>query len=351
MKTNLRAQGNFSKQFLRNTFIVLPFAVAIASFPRLAQAQPQPANTIPSNPAIAPTPTQVEPATNSSQPQNPQSPNNSNNNPASDTPINTYSVDTPPVNEPGKSNSQNSQRGNFSLAVVQGRPLLSSIIVRVSLKSKGEQGYLAERFIGDFFYNINQRVSFARGSNPGDRVVVRLIDLQNNLIGYSEFELLAENAAVSTILPNVPSNYGQLRTVVGIDKDRNGEIDRASGNSAFSYFTKVSLEPGEKLSKATAKFIPDTTDIAVNQFIVDTLPSRLRDPSYVNYPSSMTTGSFALTNLKVEVFTKELSSPLIAMPGKLAPFLNVGSKPINVNRQMLLYGELKLDPAQGNTVF
>jgi hypothetical protein len=222
------------------------------------------------------------------------------------------------------------------------------------LKSKSADGYLGERFIGDFLYTLNQRVTFTRGSKPGDRVVVRLIDLQNRLIGYSEFELLEGNAAVSLILPSLPSNYGQLRTILGIDKDQNGEIDRARGSSAYSYFTQVSLEPGEKLSKAKAKFLADTTDIMPNQFNLIDLPAQLRNPAYVNYPSSFTTGNFALSNRTVNVFTQGLPSTLIAMPGKLAPFLNVNSKrtqTIDVGRQIQIYAELKLDPAQGNTVF
>ncbi len=347
MTPHLCTKGNFSKQFLRSVLMVMPLTVAIVGFPKLTHAQLQPANNFPNNiPSNPP---------NSQSPNNPtNNPANTNADPASEAPINTYSVDTLPVTEPDKSNAQNSQRAHFNLAVLQSRPLLSRVVVRVSLKSKSENGYLGERFIGDFLYTVNQRVKFVRGSNPGDRVVVRLIDLQNRLIGYTEFELLAENAAVSLILPNIPSNYGQLRTIVGIDKDRNGEIDQARGSSAYSYFTQVSLDPGEKLSKATAKFMPDATDVMPNQFILTDLPAQIRNPAYVNYPSSFTTGSFALTNRKVDVFTQELPSTVIAMPGKLAPFLNVNSKrsqTIDVNRQMLLYGDLKLDPSQGNTVF
>ncbi|NJM27760.1 MAG: hypothetical protein HC856_05140 [Pseudanabaena sp. RU_4_16] len=360
MTPNLCAKGNLSKQFLLKVCMVMPLTAAIISYPKLVYAQSQPTNNVPSNPPTTATPKQVE-QINPSQTQNAQSPNNpssnsvdTNSNPASDTPTNTYSVDTLPVAEPAKSNSQNLQRGHFNLAVLQSRPLLSRVVMRISLKSKGDNGYLGERFIGDFLYTINQRATFVRGSKPGDRVVVRLIDLQNRLIGYSEFELLEENASVSLILPNLPSNYGQLRTVFGIDKDRNGEIDRARGSSAYSYFTQVSLDPGQSLSKATVRFLPDTTDIQPNQFNMADLPAQLRNPSYVKYPSSFTTGSFALTNRKVDVFTKELPSTVIAMPGKLAPFLNVNSKraqTIDVNRQMQIYGELKLDPSQGNTVF
>lgn len=367
MTLHLRSKGNFSKQFLRTGLMIMPLTVAIIGFPKLMQAQsqpqPQPTN-IPSNPPTTATPTQVEqpntaqPNTaqpNTVQPNNPSNNSvNTNSNPASDIPTNTYSVDTLPVTEPDKNNSQNSQRGKFNLTVMQSRPLLSRLVMRVSLKSKSDAGYLGERFIGDFLYTLNQKVTFNRGSKPGDRVVVRLIDLQNRLIGYSEFELLEENAAVRLILPNLPSIYGQLRTVFGIDKDQNGEIDRARGSSAYSYFTQVSLEPGEKLSKAKAKFLADTTDIMPNQFNLTDLPAQIRNPAYVNYPSSFTTGSFALSNRTVDVFTQALPSTLIAMPGKLAPLLNVNSKraqTIDIGRQIQIYAELKLDPAQGNTVF
>jgi hypothetical protein len=363
MTPHLHSKGNFSKQFLRTVLMIMPLTVTIISFPKLmqaqSQAQSQPTN-IPSNLPTTATPTQVE-QPNIAQPKPPQSPNNpsnnsvnTNSNPASDIPTNTYSVDTLPVTEPDKNNSQNSQRGQFNLTVRQNRPLLSRLVMRVSLKSKSAAGYLGEHFIGDFLYTLNQRVTFTRGSKPGDRVVVRLIDLQNRLIGYSEFELLEENAAVSLILPNLPSIYGQLRTVFGIDKDQNGEIDRARGSSAYSYFTQISLDPGEKLSKAKAKFLADTTDIMPNQFNLTDLPAQIRNPAYINYPSSFTTGSFALSNRTVDVFTQALPSTLIAMPGKLAPFLNVNSKraqTIDISRQIQIYAELKLDPAQGNTVF
>ncbi|NEQ27543.1 MAG: hypothetical protein F6K28_52780, partial [Microcoleus sp. SIO2G3] len=94
-------------------------------------------------------------------------------------------------------NNNDPNRGHFSLAVMQAQPSYPNLIARVSLLTKRPDAFLQERFIGDFRYRMNQRAQFIRGLNPGNRIVVRLFTPQNQLIGYSEVELLPTFASIN----------------------------------------------------------------------------------------------------------------------------------------------------------
>lgn len=98
----------------------------------------------------------------------------------------------------------NPHRGHFSLAVLQSQPRFSQVIARISLKSKRPKGFVRERFVGDYRFNINERATFIRGLNPGDRLIVRLFDLNNRPLGYSEIQLLKDFSTISLILPSDP---------------------------------------------------------------------------------------------------------------------------------------------------
>ncbi len=95
---------------------------------------------------------------------------------------------------------KNPHRGHFSLAVLQSPDRLSQVIARVSLKSKRSNGFLQERFVGDYRFTVNQRATFIRSLNPGDRLVVRLFDLQNRPLGYTEVQLLKDFSTISLVL-------------------------------------------------------------------------------------------------------------------------------------------------------
>jgi hypothetical protein len=93
--------------------------------------------------------------------------------------------------------------GEFSLAIWQPAANLSEVIARISVMSK-DSNFASERYIGDYRYQVNQRAKFVGGVNPGDRIVVRLYNYQNRLIGFTEFEVLPQRASVNIILGNRP---------------------------------------------------------------------------------------------------------------------------------------------------
>lgn len=255
-------------------------------------------------------------------------------------------AEVPGVELGAPNNRQSPNRGHFSLAILQDRPLLSQAIARVSIKSKRVNGFLGERFIGDFLYGINQRARFVRGSNPEDRVVVRLFDLQNQLIGYSEFELLSENAIANLVLPSQLDVYGTVRTVVGIDANQDGAIDR--NVNVYDYFTRLDLLFRPSLDDSTATFLADAPNLDL--FRVAGLPNPRRNPFY---PDTFVNGSFPLEKQSVRVFEPELPSTLIVLPGQLVPSIGINrnnSSVYEITRQILSYSEVKLNQVQ-NTIF
>ena len=50
---------------------------------------------------------------------------------------------------------KNPHRGHFSLAILQNQPRLSQVIARISIRSKRSNGFLVERFVGDYRFTAN----------------------------------------------------------------------------------------------------------------------------------------------------------------------------------------------------
>ncbi|NEQ97098.1 MAG: hypothetical protein F6K30_10295 [Cyanothece sp. SIO2G6] len=217
------------------------------------------------------------------------------------------------------SNQLNPHRGHFNLGILQPSNTLSEVIARVSLKSKRPQSYLGERFIGDFKYSINQRSQFIRGLNPGDRVVVRLFDTAGTFLGYSEFELLDDNAAVNLILSDNPWQDGLVRTVYGIDGDRNGTIDQSA--AIYDYFTAVRYR-SQDYRDSSVTFLRTTRGINLQSFQVSSLRQLQLD---CLYPSSFQTGNFALVNRTVSAFGVSGAEAIVAAPGSLTQITTVSS--------------------------
>ncbi|MEH1784661.1 MAG: hypothetical protein V7L23_03400 [Nostoc sp.] len=101
--------------------------------------------------------------------------------------------------------SVKAKKTGFSLAIWQPSGNFSEVIARISVKSKGSKGYLKEQFLGDYKYKIKQKAKFVKGLKASDRIVVRLYDVQNRFIGYSEFESLSANTTVNLILSAKPT--------------------------------------------------------------------------------------------------------------------------------------------------
>jgi hypothetical protein len=209
-------------------------------------------------------------------------------------------------------------QGEFSLAILQPSGTPTDVIVRMSLKAKQITGYLRERFIGDFRYPPSQRAKFKRGLYPGDRVVVRLYDLENRLIGLSEFEILPENAAVKLILPEKPAESRVVRTVCGMDRDSDGTIDAST--RTYDYFTQIT---GATAGSERVTFVSNVQRINTGQFQVKGLPP---SPSSSIYPPSLASGPFSALNRTAEVFPSDLAPALKAKPGELVEAVKLSDK-------------------------
>ncbi|NUN66140.1 hypothetical protein HCU40_15590 [Pseudanabaena biceps] len=238
---------------------------------------------------------------------------------------------------------KNPHRGHFSLAILQNQPRLSQVIARISLKSKRSKGFLTERFVGDYRFAINQRATFISGLNPGDRLVVRLFDLQNRPLGYSEVQLLKDFATINLILPSDPSAYGTLRTVSGIDSQHIGTIDR--NVKIYDYFTTI--QTSSVISQTVARFLTNSQGVPINLFNVAGLPQA---PSQFNYTNAFIKGNQSLINRTINVFTPDMPPVMQVLPGQLTSVIGVSnSQSFNVVKQILNYKDLR--PTGLSTLF
>ncbi|MBW4677849.1 MAG: S-layer homology domain-containing protein [Desmonostoc geniculatum HA4340-LM1] len=203
------------------------------------------------------------------------------------------------------------QKTGFSLAIWEPSGNLSEVIARVSVKSKHNKNYLKERFLGDYKYKIKQKAKFVKGLKASDRIVVRLYDLQNRFIGYSEFECLSANTAVNLILSAKPTEYQVIRTVYGIDANQDGGIDAST--TTYDYFTQVSNQK--------VNFLSGSQTFQASQFQVESLS---KVPATSVYPVSFTQGEFALVRQSsFSVFSSDLAEVLQATPGSLVQITEV----------------------------
>jgi hypothetical protein len=227
-------------------------------------------------------------------------------------------------------------RGHFSLAILQNQPRLSQVIARISIRSKRSNGYLVERFVGDYRFNINQKATFIRGLNPGDRLVVRLFDLQNRPLGYSEVQLLKDFSTISLILPSDPSAYGTIRTVCGIDSQRVGKIDR--NVKVYDYFTQI--QTTTVLTQTVARFLTTSQDVPLGLFNVAGLPQATNQFTYTN---AFAKGDYSLINRTIEVFTKDMPPVMQVLPGQLSSVIAItdSQSTFDVVRKILDYKNLR----------
>jgi hypothetical protein len=222
------------------------------------------------------------------------------------------------------------KKTSFSLAILQPSANFSDVIARVSLKAKRRKGFLPERFLGDYKYKVSQKAKFVKGLKAGDRVVVRLYDIQNRFIGYSEFELSSAHTAVNLILSENPIEYQVVRTVCGLDADEDGKID--ANNSTYDYFTKVSNE--------RVTFLSSSQSMDVSQFQVEGLSTVTTNAVY---PASFRGGEFALMRQTINAFSYNLAEALKVEPGRLVKFNEVSddnNSIYDVGQMMMSYREI-----------
>ncbi len=225
-------------------------------------------------------------------------------------------------------------RGHFSLAINQRQVTLSEVIARVSIMSKRPDGYLNERLVGDFRYRMNQRAKFLRGANPGDRIIVRLFTTQRQLIGYSAFELLPDNAAVNLILSDKPLENRIVRTVFGFDANEDGRID--SNRASYSYFTQVT---GTSVQTSQVTFLRRLQTVNASVFQVAGLPNVSNESKC---SCSFRRGRFALLDRTLVAFPSGLAPALVALPGQTIQIININNSTTSISiyeisRQVVTY--------------
>jgi len=228
----------------------------------------------------------------------------------------TQTTQTQTTQQTTQNQTRTDSQGIFSLAVWQPSGQLSNVIARMSVKPRRDTGYAAERYIGDFRYKLKQRVKFTKGLNPGDRVMVRLYDTQNRLIGFSAFEALSENSVVNLILPARPNEVRVVRTVQGIDADEDGNID--AGTEVYDNFSQVSGTGNQQ----RVTFLTNLSNIQTTGFQVEGLPA----PSTTSvYTSSFSSGEYSVTRESMSLFSSDMPAVLSSVPGRLTPVTNVAS--------------------------
>ncbi|MEJ6484294.1 S-layer homology domain-containing protein [Nostoc punctiforme UO1] len=230
--------------------------------------------------------------------------------------------------------SAKGKKTGFSLAIWEPSGNLSELIARISVKSKGGKGYLKERFLGDYKYKIKQKAKFAKGLKASDRIVVRLYDVQNRFIGYSEFECLSANTTVNLVLSAKPTEYQVVRTVYGVDADQNGTID--AGTTTYDYFTQVSDQ--------RVSFLSSSQTFQGSQFQVEGLSTI---PGTSVYPVSFTQGEYALVRQSfVSVFSSDLAEALQATPGSLVQVIEVSdNSSYDVSQMLMNYRQVGMSRA------
>ncbi|BAU42729.1 hypothetical protein [Leptolyngbya sp. O-77] len=232
-----------------------------------------------------------------------------------------------PRPRPEPRHGRHHEHGSFSLAILQSQVTYPEVIARLSVKSRTRRGYREERLLGDFRYRMNQRAQFVRGLRRGDRVVVRLYTPQNQFIGYSEFELLSDFTAVSLVLPSQRSDVQIVRTVYGLDSDRNGSIDQ--GATVYDYFTRIS---SSRYEDSRVTFLPSTQGIDTRLFAVRDLPN---PPITCTYTNSFQTGDFSLVSRTISVFRSALAPAFLSYPGSSFSVINVSTTTVYEVAQLI----------------
>lgn len=220
--------------------------------------------------------------------------------------------------------SARKEKTGFSLAILQNQSSLSHVIARISMRERQGQGFLPERFVGDFRYKLKgkkNKAKFIKGLKAGDRVVVRLFDKQDRFIGYSEFEMQAVHTVVSLILSSESANSGVVRTVYGTDTDQDFNLDRTG--QIFDYFTQVT-QVGNYLDSRVSFF---STSQAFNSqlFTVAGLP---QPRSNCSYPASLQAGNLMVVNREFWAFNDSLATALISRPGEVVQIMDLSSTSI-----------------------
>ncbi|HEY9296838.1 MAG TPA: S-layer homology domain-containing protein, partial [Phormidium sp.] len=143
-----------------------------------------------------------------------------------------------------------------------------------------------------------------------------LYNYQNRLIGFSEFEVLPQRAAVNIILGNRPLVSRIVRTVYGADIDKNAAIDQ--GASTYDFYTDIT---GATANQENVVFLRDSQGIDKTWYQVAGLPV----PPATGVFSSAVRGNLGTQTPNVSVFTPGLPAIISSVPGSQREILNVAT--------------------------
>ncbi|MFB2646279.1 S-layer homology domain-containing protein [Raphidiopsis sp. BLCC-F218] len=220
------------------------------------------------------------------------------------------------------------KKSGFTLYIWQPNGTISPVIARISMKAKHGQKYLQERFLGDYQYRIKQKGKFENGFKWGDRIVVRLYNTQNQLVGYTEFACLPNHTTVNLILPaNSPPNP-LARVFYGVDSDEDGIVDPDTTMS-YDYFTEIRNQQVTFLSS------PPDSDLSPYQAAGF---AKVAQPS--TYPGSFTQGQFALVGKTITINDSQLAKALLSPPGSLVQVTQLSESAYQLNNLLSKYREV-----------
>lgn len=220
------------------------------------------------------------------------------------------------------------KKSGFTLYIWQPNGTISSVIARISLKAKYGEKYLQERFLGDYQYKIKQKAKFENGFKWGDRIVVRLYNTQNQLVGYMEFACLPNHTTVNLILPaNSPPNP-LVRVFYGVDSDEDGIVDPDTTMS-YDYFTEIR---NQKVTFLSSPQNIDPTPYQAAGF------AKVAQPS--TYPASFTQGQFALVGKTISINDSQLAKAILSPPGSLVQLTQLNKSAYQLNNLLTKYREV-----------
>ncbi|MEY3255962.1 MAG: hypothetical protein RLZZ29_1097 [Cyanobacteriota bacterium] len=220
------------------------------------------------------------------------------------------------------------KKSGFTLYIWQPNGTISPVIARISLKAKHGQKYLQERFLGDYQYRIKQKAKFENGFKWGDRIVVRLYNTQNQLVGYTEFACLPNHTTVNLILPaNSPPNP-LVRVFYGVDSDEDGIVDPDTTMS-YDYFTEIRNQQ--------VTFLSSPPDIDLSPYQAAGF-AKVAQPS--TYPGSFTQGPFALAGKPISINDSQLAKALLSPPGSLVQVSQLSESAYQLNNLLSKYREV-----------
>ena len=220
------------------------------------------------------------------------------------------------------------KKSGFTLYIWQPNGTISPVIARISLKAKHGQKYLQERFLGDYQYRIKQKAKFENGFKWGDRIVVRLYNTQNQLVGYTEFACLPNHTTVNLILPaNSPPNP-LVRVFYGVDSDEDGIVDPDTTMS-YDYFTEIRNQQ--------VTFLSSPPDIDLSPYQAAGF-AKVAQPS--TYPGSFTQGPFALAGKPISINDSQLAKAFLYPPGRLVQVTQLSESAYQLNNLLSKYREV-----------